>query len=205
MRRLLLAAGLLWMGGLAGAQAPVERVPVPPPVIEPGDASPIGVFGHQPPGAAEALAALTSQPATHTAFTLDRDMLSGILGDRAAAANLEAVTVVNYRYKEPAFYVPEAMHGLVAAYDAAGWKHLIEQHVSRREEATPEKPVTDLWLHFTGADIDHVAVLIRGRKNMSLVEVSGALKPLDLLHLAGRFGIPKVDPGAVMVPAPPGR
>ena len=42
---------------------------------------------------------------------------------------------------------------------------------------------------------------------MSLVEVSGLLRPLDLIHLGGwHFGIPKVDPNAVMpFPAPPGR
>jgi hypothetical protein len=28
------------------------------------------------------------------------------------------------------------------------------------------------------------------------------LHPLDLLHLSGHFGIPRVDPDAVMVPAP---
>jgi hypothetical protein len=40
---------------------------------------------------------------------------------------------------------------------------------------------------------------------MSVIEVSGALRPLDLVHLSGHLGIPKVDPNAVMVPAPPGR
>jgi hypothetical protein len=30
--------------------------------------------------------------------------------------------------------------------------------------------------------------------------VTGDLRPLDLLHLSGKFGIPKVDPSAVMVP-----
>jgi hypothetical protein len=48
-------------------------------------------------------------------------------------------------------------------------------------------------------------VLVRGVKQMSVIEVSCELRPLDLVHLSGHFGIPKVDPGAVMVPAPPGR
>jgi hypothetical protein len=40
---------------------------------------------------------------------------------------------------------------------------------------------------------------------MNVIEVSGLLRPLDLVHLSGHFGIPKVDPNAVMVPAAPGR
>jgi hypothetical protein len=40
---------------------------------------------------------------------------------------------------------------------------------------------------------------------MSVIQISCELRPLDLIHLSGHFGIPKVDPNAVMVPAPNGR
>jgi hypothetical protein len=59
-----------------------------------------------------------------------------------------------------------------------------------------------MWFHFAGGDIDHITVLIRGRKEMNVVRVSGTLRPMDLVHLGGHFGIPKVDPNAVMEPAP---
>jgi hypothetical protein len=97
------------------------------------------------------------------------------------------------------------MHALVAAYDAAGWEHLVDQHPAARDAAAPRRPLTDLWLHFTGSDIDGVTVVVRGPKEMSVIEVSGELRPLDFVHLSGHFGIPKVDPGAVMVPAAPGK
>jgi hypothetical protein len=71
--------------------------------------------------------------------------------------------------------------------------------------AQPSNPITDMWLHFNGAEIDDVTVLVRGTRDMNLIQVSCALRPLDLLHLSGHFGIPKVDPDAVMVPAPDGR
>jgi hypothetical protein len=158
----------------------------------------------QPPGAAEALASLASEPATHTSFTFDRDMVqaaAGVFGDdRLPIAGLEGITVENYRYREPAFYVPESVHALVAAYRAAGWKHLVEQNRGPKESAEPSKPMTDLWMHFRGSNIDGVTVVVRGRKQMSVIEVAGILKPLDLVHLGGHFGIPKIDPGAVMVP-----
>ncbi len=165
--------------------------------------------GQQPKGVAEALQGLASEPATHTAFTFDRDMLqsmSGMLGDNGGPiAGLNAITVENYRYREPAFYIPEEVHAVIAAYREAGWKHLVDENASPARSASPDKPLTDLWLHFRGAEIDGVTALVRGRKQMSVIEVNGVLKPLDLVHLSGHFGIPKVDPGAVMVPAPPGK
>jgi hypothetical protein len=170
---------------------------------------PVVALAQQPAGVAEALHGLTSEPATHTSVTFDRDMLQAVDGfmnnGNGPVGQLNSVTVENFRYREPAFYIPEEMHALVAAYQAAGWKHLVDQNASAGESASPHKPVTDLWLHFVHGEIDDVAVVVRGPKQMSVIEVSGALRPLDLVHLSGHFGIPKVDPGAVMVPAPPGR
>jgi len=172
-------------------------------------AAPLATAAQQPAGVEDALKNLTSERVTHTAFTFDHDMLQSAAGflddDAGPPAQLNSITVENYRYSEPAFYIPESMHALVDAYNAAGWKHLVDQHVSPREAASPTRPLTDLWLHFVGADIDGVTVVVRGVKQMSVVEVSGVLRPLDLVHLSGHFGIPKVDPNAVMVPAPPGR
>jgi len=168
----------------------------------------IGV-AQQPDGVNEALRNLTSEHANHSAFTFDHDMLQSATGflnnGDGPPIQLNSITVENYHYSEPAFYIPENMHALVRAYDAAGWKHLVDQHATPRDAAMPPKPLTDLWLHYDGPVIDEVTVVVRARKQMSVVEVSGQLRPLDLVHLSGHFGIPKVDPGAVMVPAPPGR
>jgi hypothetical protein len=181
-RILLLAAGALLVVSLAIAQQPP-----------------------QPAGVADALHNLTSEHATHSSVTLDRDMLQsadGFLNEGdGPPAQLNSITFENYHYREPAFYIPESVHALNAAYDAAGWKHLVDQHASPRDAASPKKPLTDLWLHFSGADIDAVTVVVRGVKQMSVIEVSGTLRPLDMVHLSGHFGIPKVDPAAVMVPA----
>lgn len=155
---------------------------------------------------------MTSQHVNRTAFTFDHNMLQSALGllnngesDAGPPMQLNSITVENYRYTEPAFYLPESMHALVQAYDVAGWKHLVDQHASPRDATTPAKPLTDLWLHYTGDAIDGLTVLVRAPRQMTVIEVSGVLRPLDLVHLSGHFGIPKVDPNAVMVPAPAGR
>lgn len=159
---------------------------------------------YDPPAAAQALQELSSQRATATTITFDREMLDAMLGE-GRATGFNGVSFEHYQYPEPAFYIPEELHALEQAYHAAGWKHLIDANVGPRESASPAKPITDIWFHYAGGDIDHVTVLIRGRKEMDVVRVSGLLRPMDLVHLSGHFGIPKVDPNAVMVPAPPGR
>jgi hypothetical protein len=170
---------------------------------------PLAAWAQEPAGVADALRNMTSEPANHTAFTFDHDMLQSAVGflndDQGPPMQLNSITVENYRYHEPAFYIPERMHALVATFDAAGWKHLVDQHAPPRDATMPHGTLTDLWLHFTGADIDNVMVLLRGGREMTVIEVSGQLRPLDLVHLSGHFGIPKVDPDAVMVPAPRGK
>ena len=130
---------------------------------------------------------------------------SGGLSQEHATAALKSISFDTYRYPRPAFYTPEAMSSLMASYRAAGWKHLVDGNPGPAKSAQPKTTLTDLWLHFSGGDIDNVVVLIRQPKDMNVIQVAGDLRPLDLVHLGGHFGIPKVDPSAVMVPAPNGK
>lgn len=170
-------------------------------------------FAQTAPVGPQTFGNLSDQPATHTGVVFDRSMLqiaqgfleSGGLDARRAAAALRSISFDTYRYPRPAFYTPEAMSALAASYRAAGWKHLVNGNQTPANSAQPTTAITDLWLHFSGADIDNLTVLIRGSRDMNVIQVAGDLRPLDLLHLGGHFGIPKVDPNAVMVPAPDGK
>jgi hypothetical protein len=161
----------------------------------------------------DSLMNLADQPATHTSFSFDRSELqiaqnllaSGGLDANHAAAALTGISIDNYRYSHPAFYTPETMGSIINAYHAAGWKHLVNANQTPANTAQPHTTVTDLWLHFTGPDINGVTVLTRSSRDMSVIQIACELRPLDLVHLSGHFGIPKVDPSAVMVPAPDGR
>jgi hypothetical protein len=167
----------------------------------------------QPADVGQNLSTLADQPATHTAFSFDRSMLqiaqnllaSGGMDANHAAAALTGVSVDNYRYARPAFYTPETMDAVIASFHAAGWKHLVNANQTAANTAQPHSTITDLWLHFTGPDVDGVTVLTRAPRDMSVIHITCELRPLDLIHLSGHFGIPKIDPNAVMVPAPNGR
>jgi hypothetical protein len=171
--------------------------------------SSLSLSAEQPKGIQQDLDSLTSEHATHTSITFDRDMLqaaSGFLSDgQGPAGQLNSITIQNFRYHDPAFYIPEQMHLLVDTYNSAGWKHLVDQNADPQNAVSPKKTLTDLWLHFSNLEIDDVTVIVRGPRQMSVIEVSGVLRPLELVHLSGHFGIPKVDPSAVMVPAAPGK
>jgi len=160
-----------------------------------------------------ALMNLADQPAAHTSFSFDRNELqvaqnlleSNGMDARRAPAALTGISVDNYRYPRPAFYLPETMASIIANYHAAGWKHLVDGNQTPANTAQPRSTVTDLWLHFAGPDITGITVLTRSPRDMSVIQIACELRPLDLIHLSGHFGIPKVDPNAVMVPAPNGR
>jgi hypothetical protein len=171
-----------------------------PPVGAPGDLQ-------------TALMNLANQPATHFSVSLDRAELqaaqnllasNGLDANRAAAA-ITGFSVDNYHYPRPAFYTPETMASIIAGYHAAGWKHLVNANQTPATTAQPHSTVTDLWLRFAGPDITGITVLTRSPRDMSVVQIACELRPLDLVHLSGHFGIPKVDPNAVMVPAPDGK
>ncbi|ADW70582.1 hypothetical protein [Granulicella tundricola] len=187
----LLSSGMIAYGQAYGGPNGGPPMPPPPPPIE------------------QTIATLADQPATHSGFVFDRTMLqvaqsmleSNGMDARRAAVALTAISFDSYRYSQPAFYSPEAMSGLVEQYRAMGWKHMVNANQTPQNTAQPRAMVTDMWLHFSGADIDGVTVLTRSSRDMNLVQVHGDLRPLDLLHLGGHFGIPKVDPNAVMVPA----
>ena len=180
-----------------------------PPLMDPNTATPPVVMP-APPNFSQELASLTDQPARHFGYTFDKDSLAAAQGileangldAKHAALALRGISFDTYHYKQPAFYTPEAMSALLESYRASGWKHLVNANQTAANSAQPSKTITDMWLHFSGANVDAVTVLTRGPKNMNVIQVACDLRPLDLMHLGGHFGIPKVDPSAVMVPAP---
>jgi hypothetical protein len=166
-----------------------------------------------PPNIAASIEGLADQPATHTGFVFDRSMLQaardmlqseGMSPQRAAVA-LSTITYDHYGYRQPVTYAPESMAAIVDAYRTAGWHHLVGAHpkdVAATGAENHPRQLTDMWLHNSGADIDGIVVMTRGQRNVNLIQVECRISPLELAHLGGHFGIPKVDPNTVMVPDP---
>ena len=79
-------------------------------------------------------------------------------------------------------------------YHAAGWKQLMNNH-----EKDGGPGVSDLWIRLENNAISDIAILVARASEVNFIVVSGSISPLDLSHLGGHFGIPKIE-GGVVVP-----
>jgi hypothetical protein len=144
---------------------------------------------------------LRQNASSKTEFTLNHSMLvlaskldSNNEDLRRVVAGVSGVSVHRYRFPDEGMYNPEALDAVKHAYHAPGWTQLMNNH--RRRDGTG---VTNLWVHFQNNAISNVAVLVARADEVTLVTVSGSISPLDLSHLSGHFGIPKIE-GGVEVP-----
>jgi hypothetical protein len=151
----------------------------------------------------QAVQALGQNASSRTEFTLDHSML--VIASKAdqddddlrrVIAGVNGVSVHSYRFPRPGMYDPELLSAVRQQYREAGWKHMVGKH---DKEGGPG--ATDLWIHFQKNAISNIAVLLAGQNQLNFIAVSGSISPIDLLHLAGHFGIPKIEDGPV-VPAP---
>ncbi len=81
---------------------------------------------------------------------------------------------------------PAAMESIGRQYQDAGWMHVMSKH------ADPERG-TDLWIRVEALAVREVAVLLVRPRQVEFIAASGVMSPLELLHLSGHFGIPKMD------------
>ena len=135
-------------------------------------------------------------------FTLDRNLLgvaAGAVPDsdapvRLAIRKLDGVSVHTMRFNEAGIPDEGAVQAIRASYHLRGWKHVItnagEGHHGRLQNGT-----TDVWFVLDGMNIRGAVVLAETPRSLTLITVAGNLSPVDLLHLRGHFGIPKLDEG----------
>jgi len=157
----------------------------------------------RPDWAPQGIEALGQNASSRTEFTLDHSMLvlaSKVDQDddnlRRVIAGVNGVSVHSYRFPRPGMYDPALLGSVRQQYRAAGWKHMVGSH-----DKNGGPGATDLWVHFENNAVSNIAVLFAGESQLNFIAVSGSISPIDLLHLAGHFGIPKIE-GGVVVPAP---
>jgi len=157
----------------------------------------------RPDWAPQGIEALGQNASSRTEFTLDHSMLvfaSKVDKDdddlRRVIAGVNGLSVHSYRFPRPGMYDPALLGSVRQQYRVAGWKHMVGSHDKNGGPGT-----TDLWVHFENNAVSNIAVLFAGDSQLNFIAVSGSISPIDLLHLAGHFGIPKIE-GGVAVPAP---
>lgn len=138
-----------------------------------------------------------------TEFSLDHSMLviaSKLDEDnddlRRVIAGVSGVSVHRYHFAEPGMYDPEALSSVKEQYHQAGWMQVLNKH-----DKNGGPGLNDLWVHFEHNTITNIAILLARSNEVDFFVVSGSISPLDLSHLGGHFGIPKIE-GGVEVPNP---
>lgn len=146
---------------------------------------------------------LAQTASSKTEFSLDHSML--VLASKAdqdddsirrVIAGVDGISVHRFRFQNGGMYDPRILSAVRQAYSSAGWQHLADAHA---KYGYPQ--ATDVWLHMQNNTIRNIDVMLTGRDQVNFVAVSGSISPLDLLRLAGHFGIPRMQ-GGVAVPAP---
>ncbi len=154
----------------------------------------------------QGIEALRQEASSKTEFTLDHSMLvfaSKLDPDnddlRRVIAGVSGVSVHRYHFAGAWMYDPQALSSVKEDYHSAGWKQLMN---NRGKDGGAGE--TDLWIRFENNAVSNVAVLFARANEVDFFVVSGSISPLDLSHLGGHFGIPKIE-GGVMVPNAQGR
>ena len=144
--------------------------------------------------------ALRQVASSKTEFTLDHSML--VLASKLdpsdqdlqrVIAGISGVSVHNFRFPRPWMYDPAVLDSVKSEYGAGGWKQLLNNH-DKGGQGT-----NNVWVRFDNLAISNVAMLFTRANEVDFVVVSGSISPMDLSHLGGHFGIPKIE-GGVMVP-----
>jgi hypothetical protein len=143
---------------------------------------------------------LRHSASSKTEFTLDHSML--VFAAKMDPANqdlqrviagVNGISVHSYHFPRTWTYDPAALSSVKDEYQAAGWKQLMN-----KQDKDGGPAVTDLWVLLENNAISSVAVLQAKSNEVNFIVVSGSISALDLTHLGGHFGIPKIEGGAVI-------
>ncbi len=156
-------------------------------------------------GVPRSIEALGQKASSKTEFTMDHSMLilaSKLDADnedlRRVIAGVNGVSVHSYKFAAAGAYDLAALHSVKEEYRTGGWLQVMNT------EKDGGRGVTDVWLRLENNAISNVAVLVIKPTEVDFIVISGSISPVDLSHLGGHFGIPKIE-GGVMVPNTQGR
>lgn len=111
--------------------------------------------------------------------------------DQAAAEDaikgLQAIVVRSYTFDRDAAYKPSDLEGIRSQLSAPGWNRLMETR-SQKSHANVE-----IYLMTDGNKAVGLAVIASEPRQLTIVNIIGAIDLEKLHKIEGRFGVPKLD------------
>jgi hypothetical protein len=146
-----------------------------------------------------AFAQLGTQASTRSSIALDRNELSvaaALAGGndpdtKQAIAKIDGINLHLLRFGPAGIGDEASVEAIRDAYHLRGWKHLVTTDTAAKSPV--HNGTTDLWLVLDGVNVRGAVVLVETPRSVTLATLAGDLSPVDMLHLRGRFGIPRFE------------
>src|SRR5665213_1178845 len=129
--------------------------------------------------------------------TMNKNMLnfaSGFLGSKKddqkakhLIQKLNGIYVREYEFDRPGQYSAEDLATLKKQVSGPNWNPIVREHSKKG------KGDSDVYLKLVNGEVQGLFVLDAEPTNLSLVYISGPIRPEDLKDLSGNFGVPNID------------
>jgi len=148
----------------------------------------------------QAIEAFGQNATSRTEFSFDHSMLvMAAKSDqedeslRRVIAGIDGISVHRFKFQGPGMFDPRVLGDVRHEYNMAGW-----QHIGNAHEKYGYPQGADVWIHLEHNTIRNIAVLVTSANQVNFFSVSGSISPIDLLHLSGHLGIPKIQGGVIV-------
>jgi hypothetical protein len=112
---------------------------------------------------------------------------------RRVIAGIDGISVHRFKFEGPGMFDPRVVGDVRHEYNVAGW-----QHIGNAHDKYGYPKGADVWIHLEHNTVRNIAVLFTGANQVNFLSVSGSVSPIDLLHLSGHLGIPKIQGGVIV-------
>ena len=148
----------------------------------------------------QAIEAFGQNATSRTEFSFDHSMLvMAAKSDqedeslRRVIAGIDGISIHRFKFQGPGMFDPRVLGDVRHEYNMAGWQHIGNAH---DKYGYPQG--ADVWIHLEHNVIRNIAVLFTSANQVNFFSVSGSISPIDLLHLSGHLGIPKIQGGVIV-------
>jgi hypothetical protein len=102
---------------------------------------------------------------------------------------LKGIYVKSFEFEEKGQYNPSDVEELRAQLRAPAWARIVGASSKKKGENS------EVYLKTEAGQITGLAVIVTDPKELTIINIVGAIRPEDLRDLGGHMGIPKIDIG----------
>jgi hypothetical protein len=106
---------------------------------------------------------------------------------KSLVRGLKGVYVKSFEFEDRDQYKPSDVEELRTQLKAPGWSRIVTARSKRNGDNS------EIYLKTEGGQISGLAIIVTDPKELTIVNIVGAIRPEDIRDLGGHFGIPRID------------